>query len=211
MKPPDEDNLLLNKLSRCASASTAKDFSEASFCCGMTQRKDVFLMRIFSTKQLVTMALMLAMEVVLTRFLSINTPMIRIGFGFLPIAVVAVMYGPIRAALVGALADFIGANMFGTGAYFPGFTLTGFLIGATYGVFMYKRPSKMFNIVASVLIVTIAWQLALDTLWVHIITGTPYVALLPWRIARTVAMIPVQIFSIKAIFHVLEKNPSLRG
>jgi len=157
------------------------------------------------------MALMLAMEVVLTRFLSINTPVIRIGFGFLPIAVVAIMYGPISAALVGTLADFIGANMFGTGAYFPGFTLTAFLIGTTYGVFMYKKPGKMFYIVASVLIVTIAWQLATDTLWVSMITGASYVALLPWRIVRSVAMIPVQIILIKAIAHVIEKNPSLKG
>jgi len=168
-------------------------------------------MRKFGVLQLVIMALMLAMEVVLTRFLSINTPVIRIGFGFLPIAVVAMMYGPISAAIVGALADFIGANLFGTGAYFPGFTLTAFLMGATYGVFMYKRPGKMFYIVASVLVVTIAWQLAMDTLWVHMITEVSYVALLPWRIARTVVMIPVQIILIKSIARVLEKNMSLRS
>lgn len=168
-------------------------------------------MRNFGVKQLVIMALMLAMEVVLTRFLSINTPVIRVGFGFLPIAVVAMMYGPVSGAIVGALADFIGANLFGTGAYFPGFTLTGFMVGATYGVFMYKRPGKMFHIVASVLVVTIAWQLAMDTLWVHMITEVSYVALLPWRIARTVVMIPVQIILIKSIARVLEKNTFLRG
>ena len=168
-------------------------------------------MRKFGVLQLVIMALMLAMEVVLTRFLSINTPVIRIGFGFLPIAVVAMMYGPVSGAIVGALADFIGANLFGTGAYFPGFTLTGFMVGATYGIFMYKRPGKMFYIVASVLVVTIAWQLAMDTLWVHMITEVSYVALLPWRIARTVVMIPVQIILIKSIARVLEKNMSLRS
>jgi len=173
---------------------------------------DVFLLRKFGTKQLVIMALMLAMEIVLTRFLSINTPHVRIGFGFLPIAVVAIMYGPISGAIVGALADFMGANMFGTAAYFPGFTLTGFLLGATYGVFMYKRAGKMFHIVASVLIVTVAWQLFMDTYWLHIIWGTPYFPLMfPWRLVRTAIMIPTQIILIKAMSHVIEKNQLLRG
>jgi len=156
-------------------------------------------MKKISTKQLVIMALMIAMDVVLTRIFSIQTPVIRISFGFLPIAIVAMMYGPISGAIVGALGDIIGASLFATGAYFPGFTLTGLLVGAVYGLFLYKRMEKMPNIIASVLIVTIILQLGLDTLWVHMITGTPYVALLPWRAVRTAAMIPVQIILIKYV------------
>lgn len=168
-------------------------------------------MRSFNTKQLVIMALMIAMNVMLARFLSIQTPTIRICFTFLPIAVVAMMYGPISAALVGALADLLGSLLFPVGPYFYGFTVTAFLMGATYGVFMYKRVGKMFYITISVLIVTVIWQLALDTYWLHMLWDVPYVSLLPWRIVRTVIMIPVQVALIKAIAHVLGKNPSLKG
>jgi len=160
-------------------------------------------MKKFNTKQLVVMALMIAMEVVLTRLLSIQTPEIRFSLGFLPIAVTAMMFGPLSAGIVGALADFIGVSLFGTGTPFPGFVLSGFLIGATYGLLMYKRVGQMLYIVIAVLIVTVAIQLALDTLWVHMIIGTPYVVLLPMRAVRSLIMIPVQIILIKSIAHTL--------
>ncbi|MBK5246006.1 MAG: ECF transporter S component [Peptostreptococcaceae bacterium] len=44
--------------------------------------------------RLITIGLFIALEIILTRFLSINTPFIRIGFGFLPVAMLGIMYGP---------------------------------------------------------------------------------------------------------------------
>ena len=49
-----------------------------------------------SVKKLVEISLLIALEVILTRFCSINTATLRIGFGFLPIAIIAMMYGPFR-------------------------------------------------------------------------------------------------------------------
>ena len=40
-----------------------------------------------SVKTIVTVALLIAVEVVLNRFCSINTESLKIGFGFVPIAV----------------------------------------------------------------------------------------------------------------------------
>ena len=160
-------------------------------------------MKNISTKQIVIMALMIAMDIVLTRILSIQTPIIRISFGFLPIVITAVLYGPLSAAIVGTLADFTGASIFSIGAPFPGFTFTAFLTGAVYGLFIYKRPGSTFHIVTAVLIVTVILQLGLDTLWVHMITGSSYIALLPPRALRTVIMIPVQIILIKSLIRML--------
>lgn len=74
-------------------------------------------------KILVSVSALIALEVILSRFLSIATPVVKIGFGFVPIAVCAMLYGPIWAGAAGALADFLGATLFPIGAYFPGFTL----------------------------------------------------------------------------------------
>jgi len=160
-------------------------------------------MQRFNTKQLVVMGLMIAMEIILSRFLAIQTPTIRIGFGFLAIAVTAMLYGPISAAIVGALADIIGVTFFTGNALFPGFTVTAVLMGLVYGLFMHKRMGKTMPIVIAVLIVTIVLQLGLDTHWVHMLTGTPHIALLPPRVIRTIIMIPVQIILIKVIARVL--------
>ena len=45
-----------------------------------------------NTEKLVITAILIALEVILTRFVGISTPMLRISFGFLPMVIVA-MYG----------------------------------------------------------------------------------------------------------------------
>ena len=77
---------------RCnvASATTRRpgtDFYLFSVVNLRIKEKGVFLMEKKSaTSRLVIMAFLIAMEIILTRFCSINTPILRIGFGFLPVA-----------------------------------------------------------------------------------------------------------------------------
>ncbi len=98
-------------------------------------------------KVLVNVALLVAMEVVLARFLSINTPIVRIGFGFVPIAICGMLYGPMMAGVAGAMSDIIGAVLFPTGAYFPGFTVSAALTGIVFGLFLYNRKGIGCNLV----------------------------------------------------------------
>ena len=48
---------------------------------------------------LVFTGFMIALSVVLSKLVSINISFLRIGFGFLPVAVLAIMYGPYVAAI----------------------------------------------------------------------------------------------------------------
>ncbi len=82
-----------------------------------------------NVKKLVEISLLIALEVILTRFCSINTAILRIGFGFLPIAIIAMMHGPLSAGVAYAIGDLSGMMIFPSGSYFPGFTLTAFLTG----------------------------------------------------------------------------------
>ena len=95
----------------------------------------------FSTRTLTTLAMLTALEIVLSRFLSLNAWNIKIGFNFVPVVAAAILYGPIGAGLVAALGDFLGALLFPIGTYFPGFTLTAFLTGCVYGFFLYKEQN----------------------------------------------------------------------
>ena len=145
------------------------------------------------TRDLVIMAFMIALEIILTRFLSINTPILRIGFGFLPVAMLGIMYGPIWAGLSYAIGDVLGMMIFPTGAYFPGFTLTAFLTGLTYGLFLYKKENITWKTaLIPCLIVTLVLNLCLDTLWLKILMGQGFFALLPTRILKCVIMLPIE-------------------
>ena len=163
-------------------------------------------MKKFSTKKLVTIALMITIEIILTRFLSIQTPFFRLSFGFIPVVIVAIMYGPLFAGVGSVIADFIGIMLFPiVGAYFPGFTLTAFLAGLVYGIFLYNRKKNLWQIVAAAFIVTVILQLGLDTLWLQMITGQGYLALLPVRVLRTLIMLPLQVICIQVIVRMLPR------
>ena len=149
----------------------------------------------FSTKKLITLAVLVAMDVVLTRFLSINAWNTRIGFGFVPMVIAAMMYGPLPAGIVAALADFIGAILFPTGPYFPGFTFSVFLMGIVFGVFLYKDRS-LWRIVVSVLITQFVISLFLTTYWIHVLYGAKYVPLLATRVVQSGIISAAQIIVI---------------
>jgi len=148
---------------------------------------------------LVKMALLVAIEVVLGRFLSIRTPIVTIGFGFVPIMLAAMLFGPARGAIVGGASDFLGAILFPIGAYFPGFTLTGALTGAIYGICLHKRQPKLRHAALAALLVNVVCSLCLDTLWLYIIMNNGVLALLPTRLIKCAVMIPIQILVIQAV------------
>ena len=149
----------------------------------------------FSTKQLITLSALVAMDVVLTRFLSVNAWNTRIGFGFVPMVLAAMLYGPLSAGIVAALADIIGAILFPTGPYFPGFTFSVFLMGLVFGYFLYKDRS-LWRIVISVLITQFVISLFLTTYWIHMLYGAKYVPLLATRVVQSAIISAAQIIVI---------------
>ena len=150
----------------------------------------------------------------MSRLLAIPTPVVKISMSFLPIAMMAIMYGPVYAGIGAAMSDFIGSMMFPVGAYFPGFTLTALLIGVVYGLFLYKGKLEgdagLVKVFAAAFIVTVILQLGIDTLWVAIITmGNPdyeyaslkdaYFAWFSIRAVRTAIMLPLQVVLIRLL------------
>lgn len=159
---------------------------------------------------LVTMALLIALEVILTRFLSINLPIVRIGFGFLPVAAAAILFGPLWAGVGYAIGDVLGMLIWPDGAYFPGFTLTAFLIGVTFGLFLYKKTVTWPRAIVTAVVAVLLSSLLLNTLWLSILYGKAFVGLLPTRILQCVILIPVQALTVKVVYDkVLRKLPIL--
>ena len=150
-------------------------------------------MPVLNTKKLIVSAQLLALDVVLTRLLAINTPLMKIGLGFAAVALCAILYGPWWAALVAALGDLVGALLFPTGAFFPGFTLTAACTGFIFGLCLYRRgKSLLWPILAAVLNVVLV-SFLLNTAMISYISGTPYATLLKARAVQLAVMLPVQI------------------
>ncbi len=158
-------------------------------------------------RKIVFLGMFIAMEVILTRFISIQTPIVRIGFTFLPVAISSMMFGPFLGGIAAAAADIIGMMLFPAGgAYFPGFTLTAFLGGAIYGVFLYNKPKTLFRISIAVIIISIFVNLGLDTVWIWMLTGKGYMAILPTRVIKCLVMIPIQISMIQIVWRYMASH-----
>ena len=144
------------------------------------------------------MAMLAAVQIILSRFLSINLWNLKIGFAFVPIALAGMLLGPMGAGLTGMVADLIGATLFPSGTFFPGFTLTAFITAFGYGFFLHKKQG-MVNILAAVLFSEIVGTLLLNTLWISILYGTPFIPVLIPRIAQAVGMGIVEIIIIRLL------------
>lgn len=153
-----------------------------------------------NTSRLVMMGLLMAMEIILTRFLSINTPILRLGFGFLPISILGILYGPLWAGLTYALGDILGANLFPTGDFFPGFTLSAFLTGMVFGSILYGHEVTWKRSFLASTIVVLFIDLCLNTYWLSILMGKGFIVLLPTRIMKVAFSIPAETILIKLVW-----------
>ena len=145
----------------------------------------------FGAAELTYLALLTAMQVVLSRFLSFNTLNLKIGFAFLPVAIGAAVLGPVGGAIVGGLGDFLGAVLFPIGPYFPGFTLSCALTGLVFGLLLHKKQS-LPRIAAAVCLNQFGISLFLTTLWISMLYGSSYSALLSIRLVQAAILSAVE-------------------
>jgi ECF transporter S component (folate family) len=155
------------------------------------------------TRVLVYMALFISMEIILTRFFAIQTSIVRIGFGFIPIAFSGIMFGPVIGGLTAMLADIVGMIIMPKGAYFPGFTFSALLTGAIYGFFLYSKPKTIFRIFMATLVINLFVDLGLNTLWLTMLTGNAAAAILPARLAARLVVLPLQTVMVYVLWRYL--------
>lgn len=171
----------------------------------------------YKPQALVLLALLIALQVVLTRFLSIMpAPWLRISLGFLPIAAAGMLFGPIPAAVAGALGDVVGFFIFPSGTFFPGYTLTAAMSGFFYGLFLsniYKDISHgskaaWLRILLCELTITIVCHLLLNTLWAHMMVGKAFFVLLPTRALKNIAQYPINVLLLMEMGVLLKRLPA---
>lgn len=146
----------------------------------------------FDTVQVVTMGLLIAIEIVLNRFASFNVWNLKIGLAFVPVMLSGMLMGPVKAGIVGALSDFLGAILFPIGAYFPGFTFGAFLKGVLYGALLYKKQSVL-NITITSLIDQLVISLFVTSIWISILYGSPYMGVVYTRLVQVLPLAPVEL------------------
>ncbi len=99
-------------------------------------------------KKLIFTGLMIAVGIVLSNVLSISYPpgttFIRFGFGYIPIIIVSMLFGPIYGLGAGVAQDLLGFFLVGYmhGPFHPGFTLNAALYGILPGLLFHRSHMK---------------------------------------------------------------------
>lgn len=157
------------------------------------------------TRTMVTMAILIAIQIIFNRFLSIQAWNLRIGFGFVPIVIAAIMFGTVKAGIVAGVSDILGALLFSFG-FTPLITVSAVLTGVVFGLLLHKKLN-LFNTVLSVLIAQLFCSLLLNSYFLYIMyfsnSGTSLFAFILTRVGQTAVMIPIQIITIYILGKVL--------
>jgi len=156
-------------------------------------------------------ALFIASTVVLRRILSIQTPIITIGFSFVPIMLAAIMLDWRHTVFISTISDIIGALLFPSGSFFFGFTISAFLTGLIYGLILHQKEFKInksfiIRLIISTFLVTALINGLLNTIWVMMITKNASTLIIPIRILKQLVMIPIKIITILGIAKVFEER-----
>lgn len=140
--------------------------------------------------------MLLALRIVIGYFSNLTlaiSPDIKIGFSFLPIAIAGILCGPVASAVIGALGDLLCFLLAPMGAYFPGWTINGLLVGLLYGLFLYESKHFVPSLVICEIVSGLFVEIALGSLWLYIQYSKAFWITAGLRGMKTLIAIPIEI------------------
>ena len=160
----------------------------------------------FSTRNLVMMAALVAIQIILARFFSIQTDTLRVSFESIPVILAGMWLGPLCGAIVAVVADILGTIIQGYGAWFPPLVLGPLSVGILSGVstkYIFRsslaETRDTWKVAATVVVVGILnsflFGLIGSTLYSIIMVGntTPFNVLLWTNLLQRLATKPLTI------------------
>ena len=145
---------------------------------------------------LVILALMIGLNIVLSRFVSIKAMNYKISFTFLTIVLSAYFYGYYGAIMVALFGDLLGALLFPIGPYNPLLTLTSIMCAVVYAYFLYKKYLSNKNIILSCLINRFIISLFINTTIISLMYKLSFKATFITRIYSSTVMFVVEVLAL---------------
>jgi len=161
-------------------------------------------------KRLSLMAMLIALQVVLSKFLMLQlTESIRLSIDSVPILLAGIWFGPVAGGIVGALADALGTVLFPTaGAYFPLLTVAFCLVGMVSGLFSLavKERTPMLRALVCVIPAEIAGSFLFKSFALSLLYGIPFTGMLAARVLPVSAVMIVNTMIVALLDRLLGKN-----
>lgn len=164
-------------------------------------------------KSVTICAMLLALRVVLGYFSNLTlavTPNAKVGFTFLPIALAAMLTGPVCGMIIGGLGDILSFIVMPMGGYFFGWTLNGILVGMLYGIFLYKNDKRLLlNLILCEILIAFLVEVPLGSLWLYIQFDKAFWVMAGTRAIKSLIAIPIETVLIFLFTKVIRRIPKL--
>ena len=145
-----------------------------------------------SPKNLALCGVMGALSMVLGIVASIQIgPYIKIGFSGLPNRIVECLFGPVIGCIFGGTMDILKFIAKPDGPFFFGFTFDAMLAGVLYGSILYKKPVTIPRVFVAELAAKVIVNCGFNTLWISVLYGKGFLAILPMRLLKNAIMLPI--------------------
>lgn len=158
----------------------------------------------FGTFDFVFMALLVALNIVLERFVGwvgVNT---AYGISFVAIIFAAVQYGPLGAVLVSCLGDVLGTVLSGR-VPVVGFTVTAAVQGIIYGIVFYKKRGEyhIYKTPLAILPTLAICSLLMNSYFLSELIGTKFIDQMIIRLPQVLITIPIQLVITHLFMHLV--------
>lgn len=164
-------------------------------------------MKKFTTREIAFLALLVALNIVLTRIASIRIAIggvegIRIGFGAFPVIFSGIAFGPYAGGIVGALGDIIGYFINPMGPYMPHFTFTAALVGILPPLFLKSFKAQIptfWQLVIAIGLGQAISSIILTPYFIQMLFHLPMKITVPPRIVTQAIQVPLYAFFTEII------------
>ena len=123
-----------------------------------------------AAKRVALLGALAALNVIAAEILKfpVIPKVLELNFGFVPLAVAGMLFGPLPAVLTAVVGDVVGAAIFSGGDFYLGYTLTAALTGLFYGLFLHapaEGKKRLIRVIAAQALVSLICFAGLNTLW----------------------------------------------
>lgn len=176
----------------------------------MEKTKNMFLTsakELKTTSTLAVCAMLAALALILNSVASINIgPYVKIGFSGIPNQIADYLFGPVTGCLFAGVLDIVKFFIRPDGPFFFGFTFNAMLAAFIYGCFYYKHKLTFRRVLIAKLVVVLIVNVLLNTLWLDMLYGKGFLAILPMRTVKNLIMWPIDSFIFFTITRLIEQT-----
>jgi hypothetical protein len=159
-----------------------------------------------SIRTVAVCGMLLALKIVLSMFTINVTNILKVGFAYLPIAAARHAFRSGGRRNCRSRRGRSGLLRSACRPVLPGFTLNAFLSGFLYGLVLYRRPVKLTRTFAAKALVTLLVSLALNPLWLSVLYGKAFFAVVSARIVTNLVLLPIDTAVLFALLKIVEKS-----